>query len=141
MIAAGAWAASEPVLGRAFGTPYSDVRLLGKLVTRGGAWPIAGVVLHLANGAVFGWCFERVGLSGTKQGVLTAEVENLALWPGFIVVDRIHPDRREGRWPRLLTNRRVATYEVATHALFGLVLGGLVRRSAALPPSVGGGPT
>ena len=137
MAAAGVWAAAEPLLGRAFGTPYSDVRMLGRLVTRGDGWPVAGVALHLANGAVFGWAFERIGLSGSKQGLLAAEVENLALWPGFIVVDRIHPDRREGRWPRLLTNRRVATYEVAAHALFGLVLGGLVRRSAALPRSVG----
>jgi hypothetical protein len=137
VVAAGAWAVAEPVLGRAFGTPYSDVRLLGRLVTRGDGWPLAGIALHLANGAVFGWAFERIGLSGIKQGVLAAEVENLALWPGFIVVDRIHPDRREERWPRLLTNRRVATYEVATHALFGMVLGGLVRRSAALPRPVG----
>jgi hypothetical protein len=59
--------------------------------------------------------------------VLAAEVENLALWPVLLVVDRIHPDRRAGAWPRLATNRRVAAYELATHALFGAVLGALVR--------------
>jgi hypothetical protein len=125
VLAAAAWAAAEPALGRLLGTPYSDVRLLGRIVTRGNGWPVAGIALHLTNGAAFGWAFERLGLQGVKQGVLAAEVENLVLWPGFLVFDRIHPDRREGRWPRLLTNRRVAAYEVATHALFGAVLGAL----------------
>jgi hypothetical protein len=46
----------------------------------------------------------------------------------MLVVDRIHPDRRNGTWPRVLTNRRVIAYEVTTHALFGTVLGALVRR-------------
>ena len=54
---------------------------------------------------------------------LAAEVENLILWPGMLVLDRIHPDRREGTWPRPATNRRVVAYELATHALFGVVLG------------------
>jgi hypothetical protein len=127
-LAAAAWAAAEPALGRMLGTPYSDVRLLGRLVTQGDAWPVAGVTLHLANGAAFGWAFERLGFRGVGQGVLAAEVENLLLWPGFFAIDRIHPDRRDGRWPRLVTNRRVAAYEVATHALFGTVLGALVRK-------------
>jgi hypothetical protein len=127
-LAAAAWAAAEPALGRMLGNPYSDVRLLGRLMTRGEAWPIAGVALHLANGAAFGWAFEGLGLRGVAQGVLAAEVENLLLWPGFLVFDRIHPDRRDGRWPRLVTDRRVAAYEVATHALFGAVLGALVRK-------------
>ena len=123
VLATAAWAAAEPLLGRAVGTPYSDVRLLGRMVTRGLAWPVAGLALHLTNGAVFGAAFERLGLRGVRQGVLAAELENLVLWPGFAVADRIHPDRRAGTWPPLLTNRRIAAYEVATHALFGAVLG------------------
>ena len=43
------------------------------------------------------------------------------------VVDRFHPDRRSGAWPPLLTNARVFGYEVAVHALFGVVLGVLAR--------------
>ena len=126
-VAASAWAAAEPVLGRLFGTPFSDVRLLGRLATRGRAWPVAGVALHLANGAAFGWAFERLRLGGARQGVLAAEAENLVLWPTLLVVDRIHPDRRDGTWPRLATSRRVAAHELATHGLFGLVLGALTR--------------
>jgi len=127
VVAAAAWAAAEPTLGRVFGTPFSDVRLLGRSAVRGRAWPVAGLAVHLANGAAFGWAFERLGLSGARQGVLAAEAENLVLWPTLLVVDRVHPDRRDGTWPRLVTNRRVAAYEVATHALFGAVLGTLVR--------------
>jgi hypothetical protein len=128
LLAAAAWAASEPLLGRLVGTPFSDVRLLGRMVTTGRAWPVAGVAVHLVNGALFGAAFERVGLAGMRQGVIAAEAENAILWPGFVVVDRIHPDRRDGTWPRLATSPRVLVYEVATHALFGAVLGLATRR-------------
>ncbi len=128
MIAAAVWASAEPALGRLLRTPYSDVRLLGRAVTAGRWWPAAGVAVHLANGAAFGTAFERLGRGGVRQAVLAAETENLVLWPGMLVVDLIHPDRRDGSWPRVLTNRRVIAYEVLAHALFGAVLGALVRR-------------
>jgi hypothetical protein len=128
IVATAVWAAAEPALGRLLRTPYSDVRMLGRQATRTRWWPAAGIAIHLANGAVFGTVFERLGGHGARQGILAAEIENLVLWPGMLVVDRVHPDRREGTWPRLLTNRRVIAYEVTTHALFGAVLGLLVRR-------------
>jgi hypothetical protein len=127
-LAAAAWAASEPVLQRVFRTPYSDVRLLGRFVTRGRAWPAAGLAVHVANGAAFGAAFERAGLRGVKAGVLAAQAENAALWPAMALVDRIHPDRRDGTWPLLARSPRVAVYELLAHALFGAVLGALVRR-------------
>ena len=126
-MAAAAWAAAEPVLGRVLGTPYSDLRLLGGAVTRGRGWPVAGLALHLVNGAAFGAAFERLGGRGPWQGILAAQLESAALWPAMAVVDRVHPDRRSGAWPPLLRNGRVFAYEVATHALFGLVLGSLLR--------------
>lgn len=129
VVAAAAWAAGEPVLSRLARTRYSDVRLLGRAVTRGREWPLAGLVLHLANGAVFGAAFGRLGLGGRKAGIVAAELENLALWPAFTVVDRLHPDRREGTWPPLLRDPRVAAYEIAVHALFGSVLGSLTERA------------
>lgn len=125
VVAAAAWAGGEPVLRRLARTPYSDVRLLGRAVTRGRGWPVVGLALHLANGALFGTMFARLGLRGVKAGVLAAQAENLALWPGLLVVDRIHPDRREGNWPPLARNPRVAAYAIAAHALFGFVLGRL----------------
>jgi hypothetical protein len=126
--AAAVWAAAEPGARRLFGTPYSDVRLLGAMVTRRRAWPLVGVALHVANGAAFGAAFARLGGHGIAQGVLAAEAESLALWPGMALVDRYHPDRRSGAWPPLLGNRRVFAQEVAVHALFGTVLGVLTGR-------------
>lgn len=121
------WAASEPVLGRVVGVRYSDVRLLGATVTRGRGWVLTGLTLHAANGALFGSLFSRAGLRGPAAGVVAAQLENLALWPGMAAVDRLHPDRRSGAWPPLLRNGRVFAYEVTTHAVFGLVLGTLLR--------------
>ena len=83
--------------------------------------------MHLANGAAAGITFRRLGLRGWKAGVAAAQVEGLALWPGMGLVDRYHPDRRSGAWPPLLSNGRVFGQEVAAHALFGFVLGLLLR--------------
>ena len=142
IIAAAVWAASEPLAGRLFRTPYSDLRLLGAVVTRGPLWWPAGLALHLANGAVFGAAFERMGGGGWKQGMLAAQLENVGLWPGMALVDRLHPDRKSGAWPRLLTNGRVFAYEAAVHALFGAVLGALLRDEEARARGVdeGGAP-
>ena len=127
-IAAALWAAAEPALGRAFGTPFSDVRLLGRMATRGRLWPIAGTILHVGNGAAFGWAFERLGGKGIRRGLVVAEIENLVLWPAMAIVDRVHPDRRDGTWPPLLADPRSFAYEATTHALFGATLGALVDR-------------
>jgi hypothetical protein len=129
-VAAAAWAAAEPVAGRLFRTPagYSDVRLLGALATRDGArWRAAGLAVHLVNGAAFGALFAAAGGRGWKRGLAVAQAENLVLWPGMAAIDRLHPDRRSGAWPPLLTNGRVFAYEAAVHALFGAVLGSLIR--------------
>jgi hypothetical protein len=131
VIAAAAWAAAEPAAARVFRTPdgYSDVRLLGAPLTGDGPrWRQVGWAAHLANGAVFGLVFAAAGGRGLRQGLVAAQVENLALWPGMAVLDRIHPDRRSGAWPPLATNARVFAYEVGVHALFGVVLGTLLRR-------------
>lgn len=127
VVAAAAWGAAEPALGRALRVPYSDIRLLGAVVTTGPGWKRAGLALHLVNGALFGAVFERLGGRGVARALVAAQVENAALWPGMAVVDRYHPDRKSGAWPPLLCNGRVFAYEVAMHALFGLVLGVLMQ--------------
>lgn len=126
MTAAAAWAAAEPALKRLFRTPYTDVRLLGAPLSRR-RWRLAGTAVHLANGAAAGVAFRRLGLRGRRQGVAAAVLENAVVWPGMAVVDRLHPDRRAGAWPPLLRNRRVFMQETAAHALFGAVLGTLLR--------------
>jgi hypothetical protein len=125
--AAAVWAAVEPGVARSLRIPwYSDVRLLGRLFTTGRPWLLIGVASHLANGALFGAAFERLGGRGWKRGLAAAQLENVGLWAGMAVIDRVHCDRRSGAWPRLLTHPRVAAHEVAVHALFGLVLGALL---------------
>lgn len=120
------WGAAEPLLRRAAGTPYSDIRLLGRTLTGGPHWRAAGLALHAVNGAAFGWAFARIGGRGWKQGIAAAELETIALWPAMAVVDRVHPDRRDGTWPPLVTNGRAFALTVAGHALFGALLGALV---------------
>ena len=63
---------------------------------------------------------------GGAEADAQAQAESLSLWPAMRVVDHVHEDRRSGGWPPLWGNRRVFVYEVAAHALFGAVLGGLL---------------
>jgi len=124
--AAAIWAAAEPGLRRLFGTPYTDVRLIGAPLSKR-HWRLAGTAVHLANGAAAGAAFRRLGLRGWKAGVVAAQLESAVLWPGMALVDRFHPDRRSGAWPPLLLNPRVFGQEVVAHAVFGGVLGALLR--------------
>ena len=126
--AAGAWGAVSPLLSRALRTPYEDVRFLGRLTTRGGDdWKTPGLALHMANGALFGAAFERIGGRGALQGVLAAELENLVLWPTLLVFERIHPDQRSGAWPSFFRDRRAFAHAAITHAMFGALLGDALR--------------
>jgi hypothetical protein len=120
------WAATEPLARRAFGTQYTDSRLVGRLVTTGRLWPLAGIAVHTLNGAAFGAVFARAGGRGWKHGVAAAELENGVLWPAMAIIDRYHPDRRSGYWPPLVSNGRVFAQEAVLHALFGAVLGALL---------------
>jgi len=125
--AAATWAAAEPLARRIFGTPYSDVRALGRPFSQR-HWRTTGTAIHLANGAAAGMAFERLGLRGWKWGVAVFQLETVALWPLMLVLDRWHPDRRSGAWPPLLRNGRVFAQEAAVHALFGAMLGALLPR-------------
>ena len=121
--ATSAWSAVEPLAARALGHDFTDVRLLGRFASERW-WAPAGVLIHAANGAVFGAAFALAGARGPKAGLAWAGAEALLTWPGMAILDRIHPDRRSGRWPRpLLTDPKVMAQEAAMHALFGLVLG------------------
>jgi hypothetical protein len=127
-LAAAAWQACDPLLKRAFGTPYCDAELIGPFITRGRHEWLANLATHAAAGATFGVVFERLGGRGVKQGVTVALVENTLLWPGIALFDAIHPKRRDGTWPRLVTSPRAFGSATAGHALFGALLGaGLAR--------------
>lgn len=124
--AAWVWSAAEPLLRRATGGHHNQPRLIGGLIAPDGDWRQAGMAVHLANGAMFGVAFERLGGAGVCRGVLAAEAENALLWPLVAVLDRLHPDVRSGEWPPLLRNPHALAQEALGHAVFGAVLGGLV---------------
>jgi hypothetical protein len=121
----------EPLDRRLFRWDYSDVAVLGKLVTRGFGWRAAGFALHAANGAVFGLVFDelrrRVDGDPRRLAFAFALVEHVALFPLGAIVDRYHPARGQPGLAPIFTPRGFAL-ETARHAVFGLVLGRLSGR-------------
>jgi hypothetical protein len=131
--AATAWAAVEPLDRRLFGCDYSDVAVLGKAVTRRRLWPLAGLALHAANGAIFGLAYaevhRRARVRPRRLALGLALAEHVTLYPLSYAVDRWHPARGESGVPPLLTNRRAFGQATVRHAVFGAVLGRLATPS------------
>jgi hypothetical protein len=127
--AATAWGLLEPLDRRLFRCDYSDIALLGKLVTRGRGWRPVGFALHALNGAAFGLVFFEVrrltGAEGRRLAIGLAQAENLGLYPLSWLVDRYHPARGQEGVPPLLTNPRALGQATVRHALFGVLLGRL----------------
>jgi hypothetical protein len=128
--AALAWAALEPLDTRLFRLDYSDVALLGKLVTRSRWWPAAGLALHAANGAAFGMAFDQVRrrtrAEPQRLALSLALVENLATFPLASQLERWHPAAGEPGVAAFWSRRGFAQATVR-HGLFGVVLGRLTR--------------
>jgi hypothetical protein len=129
-IAAGVWAAQQPLDKRAFAFPFDDVELLGKAVTRGPRWRLAGTVMHVANGALFGTLYAALAPRATAipawaRGPAAALGEHLLTWPATAITDRLHPARAE--LPRLRDSGRAFAQATWRHLLFGTVLGELER--------------
>jgi hypothetical protein len=122
------WAAAEPLDRRIFAHDYSDVTMLGKLVTRSRAWPLAGLIVHATNGAVFGLAFHeiraRTRMPSTSVALALALAEHTALFPLAPLIDRFHPARGTRGVAPLATARGFAQ-ATFRHALFGVVLGRL----------------
>ena len=116
------WAALQPLDKRAFGLDYSDVALLGKGVTRSRLWPVAGLALHTANGAMFGVAASRLRVPPFRL----AMIENAALFPLTYVTDRFHPARgTRGLAP--IFNARGFAQATVRHAIFGALTAKLTR--------------
>lgn len=120
------WAALEPLDRRLLRHDYSDVALLGKLVTRTRAWVPAGLALHAANGALFGLAFDEVRrrrhLPAQPLALGLALAENFALFPLAAVLDRHHPARGTSGLAPIVNVRGLAQVTLR-HTLFGLALG------------------
>jgi hypothetical protein len=120
------WAALEPLDKRLFRHDYSDVAVLGKAVTRSRVWPLAGVALHAANGAVFGLAYDALRRRRKVSALRLALAEHLVLFPLGSIVDRRHPARGEPGLARLFSAPAFAQATLR-HAVFGAVLGSLSR--------------
>jgi hypothetical protein len=129
-VAAGVWAAQQPLDMKVFGVRYDDTELLGKAVTRGPLWRPIGVAMHLANGALFGAAYAaiapRVQLPSWSRGPLAGLAEHAATWPLTALLPAAHPAGPD--FPALTTNPRAFAQATWRHALFGVVLGELERR-------------
>ena len=134
-VAAGVWAAQQPLDKRVFGSRYDDVELLGKAVTRGPGWYPVGLAIHLQNGALFGALYANVAplvpVPVHLRGVLAALAENFGSWPLVRLSDRVHPARDE--LPPLTGDLRALAQATWRHVLFGVVLGELERRLNPVP--------
>ena len=128
--AAAAWGLQQPLDKRVFGFAYDDVEMLGKAITRGPAWPLAGAVAHLSNGAAFGagYSLARPFIPGPPlaAALTAAMIEHLGSWPLTRLVDARHPARQD--IPPLTGNARAFAQATWRHVLFGLVLGEIERR-------------
>ena len=128
-VAATVWGLAEPLDQRLLGYDYADVAVLGKAVTRGPGWRLAGFALHAANGVVFGLVFEelrqRVPLPPRRLAVAMALAEHGVLFPLGALVDRYHPARGEPGIPPMTTSPRAFAQATWRHYLFGTVLGRL----------------
>jgi hypothetical protein len=142
-VAAGVWAAQQPLDKKFFESGYDDVELLGKLAVRDNSWPAVGAALHTLNGAAFGAVYAQLRpfVPGPPivAGLAAGMIENFALWPLGRLVDRYHPARKE--LTTLGGNRRALAVATWRHLLFGLILGELEGRlnaedEAELPPPV-----
>jgi hypothetical protein len=130
-VAAGVWAAQQPLDMKVFGVRYDDTELLGKAVTRRApGWRVVGLGMHLLNGAVFGAVYanvaRRVPLPSWARGPAAGLGEHVTSWPLVIVTDRVHPARDE--LPTLGTSAAAFAQATWRHLLFGVVLGELERR-------------
>jgi hypothetical protein len=138
-VAAGVWAAQQPLDIRVFGVAYDDTELLGKSVTRGPAWRPIGVAMHLVNGALFGAAYAavapRLPLPSWARGPAAGLAEHAATWPLTLGIHSLHPAGKD--FPALFASPRAIGQATWRHLLFGVVLGELERRlNAPADPDV-----
>jgi hypothetical protein len=134
-IASGVWALQQPADKIVFGSRYDDVELLGRVFDQGDRWYLAGLLLHLQNGAIFGAAYANLApllpIPPAARGPAVALLEHALTWPLGRLSDRFHPGR--SKLPPLTGNRRALAQATWRHLLFGVVLGELERRVNAEP--------
>lgn len=126
-VAGVAWRAIEPSLRRVFGHPYSDPELATAFVTRGRLQPVLDYCVQAVGGGTFAVVFTRLGGRSTAAALAATMGENALLLAASPIVDRVHPDVRDGTWPPLKGNPRAAGVSISGHVIYALALGALLR--------------
>jgi hypothetical protein len=128
--AAAVWGLVEPLDRRLFGFPYSDIAILGLLVTRGAHWRAIGWTMHVVNGAIAGLVFwalyDTFGGNAFWFAIGFALVEHVVTYPLTLLTDRFHPARGAPELPPMARSGRAFAQATFRHLLFGVVLGLLV---------------
>ena len=131
-VAAGVWAAQQPLDRRVFGVDYDDAELLGTAITHRRGTPqsmVLGSALHVANGALFGALYSVVAPSvpgpAPARGVAAGLAEHVGTWP---LTRFLHLHPADGDFPQLWGNHAAFAQATWRHALFGAVLGTIERR-------------
>lgn len=118
------------------GQPVDDFLLLAGFGPWRTQWRTIGPIVHSVNsvalGALYALVSARLRGPGWLRGMTFALVENAALWPILVLLDRVHPAIRSGElpeynhpWPFLA--------EALRHAAYGLVLGAVYERLGRRP--------
>ena len=121
----------EPLDQRLFRFPYSDIAILGQLVTRGPHWRAVG--LGAARRATAPSPGSSSGRSTTGSAATRSGSRSRSRWsstsltyPLTLLTDRFHPARGAPELPPMARSGRAFAQATFRHLLFGVVLGLLV---------------
>ena len=130
-VAAGVWAAQQPLDKRVFGVDYDDAELLGKRGRpRRAPGPRSGSALHLANGALFGARLRQRRAALPLPPWARGPLAGAGRAPRDLAAGRRRRPRAPARddLPRSGATPRAFAQATWRHLLFGAVLGELERR-------------
>ncbi|MEO8286835.1 MAG: hypothetical protein ABI670_10415 [Chloroflexota bacterium] len=107
---------------------FDDLKLVGQaFTTKSPWWLIQGLTGHYGFSMVMALVYARFAYRllpgpGALKGIAFLNIENLVLYPGGLVVDRIHAGMRQGELPPMMS-KKAFLGQVVRHIAFGATLG------------------
>lgn len=107
---------------------FNDIKLVGQIfTTKWPWWLVQGLAGHYSFSMIVAlfyakFVYPRVPGPDVLRGILFLNAENLAFYPGGLLVDRLHAGIRSGQLPPLL-NEKTFMGQVVRHIAYGAVLG------------------
>jgi hypothetical protein len=112
---------------------FNDLKLVGQMITtRSPLWQIQGVAGHYGFSVLMTLLYMRYARKclpgpGWLRGVAFLMLENVALYPAGLILDRLHAGIVSGQLPPMLHGKTFLG-QVVRHITFGATLGVLCRR-------------